>query len=115
MTHIAVEKWCAKLQVGVPAAPEIEIHLAQSEQVKMIDQERAQKNDEQTCRIKRENDWRGDWVAYFPDHTTDRAPLPKHQQESKAGEQNVRTPLDRLRHDLGPGAFEPRSCHNAVL
>src|SRR6185295_1846353 len=44
MPHVAIEERSAKLQVRVLAAHQIQIDLAQSEQVKVIDQERAEKN-----------------------------------------------------------------------
>jgi hypothetical protein len=119
MAHDAVEgagheRLFALFAAGTrPAA--VVPHLFQTEQVEMVDQERAREHQQPAQRrqsVQREA--RG-FVLDVPQRLRQRPPLPEQQDQHQAGQQHVGAAFDRLRHDPRPPAFECRPRHAAVL
>jgi hypothetical protein len=86
MPHVAIKKRRAEFQVRIFAADQIEIDLAEPEQVKVIDEESAEKNNQQTHPVEAIDDELGDSSVDVPDDAADGAPLPEEQQQGEAGE-----------------------------
>src|SRR6185295_3273159 len=82
--HESIEERRAKFQLSVLAPNQVEINLAESEQVKVVDQKCAEKNDRQPRDVRDQHDRLSEPAVYGPKDAADRAPLPEQQQQSCA-------------------------------
>src|SRR5947209_7348144 len=115
MADDLVEKDSPESEVRVLAPALVHVDLPESEEVEVVDEERAdehQRPAEEEERPQNVNPYR---IFNAPKRVRQRSPLPEEQYEREAREQNVRAALDRLRHVPSPPALEPRSRHHAVL
>ena len=95
--------------------PPVSPHLAQAEQVEMVDQEGAGQHRQPAEPKDPPDDLPAQGVVDQPDDLRNRPPLPIQQDQRQAGEQHIGRALNRLRHEAGPPAFEGRPRHQAVL
>jgi hypothetical protein len=89
--------------------------LTQAEQVKVIDQERRVEDEAPPNGRDGPDGNPRDIVIDLPDDLGQRPPLPVHEQQDQAREQDKDAPLDRRRHDRRPPAFERNPRHDRVL
>jgi hypothetical protein len=66
MTHIAVEQRRAEFEVRVRLASKIQRHLAQAEQVKVVDQERGHEHEGETEAERRVDGVPNHWIGDIP-------------------------------------------------
>ena len=115
MPHHPVKSRRCKWQCGIRAVPQIQPHLAKSEQVEVINQKRRYKNEHPAESEQRSQDQLANRIFNRPDDASDRFPLREEQDQGQAREQNVSRTLDRLWNNSRPPLLEPSPCHDAVL
>src|SRR5205814_1959496 len=99
MPHEFVRSRRAEFQRRVRFAEKLQPHLPQSEKIEVIDEERRHENE---CPTKREERAQRDdagGILDRPYKAAERTPLPEHQNERSAREENVRRALELRRHD----------------
>jgi hypothetical protein len=102
--------------VGVgdaPLAEGVPVHLAKAEQIEVVDEERREHDDEPAEAVTHPQRDSADTMDR-PHNSVDRAPLPEHQGERRAGGEHVGAPFERCAHQASP-ALEPPTSHHAVL
>src|SRR5262252_7807794 len=98
MTHIPVEERCTKLQVGVRLAGEKQCHLAKTEQVKVVDQQRSHKHQREAETKYHVDAVANNWVRKRPDYATDWLPEREQGDQQQAGTKHVRAPFYSFRN-----------------
>src|SRR5256885_2254249 len=115
MAYVAVEQRRAETQAGVRFSLEVEVHLAQSEQIEMVNQKRREKQQSPSKRIDAIGQKAADLAIKLPNHAAHGLPFPEQQDHRETGKQHIRAALCCWRNDASPSAFEPWPRHNAVL
>ena len=116
MAHALVEQGVLKLGAGSGWPRRRATHLAQAEQLEMVDQEGAHQHQAPAEPEDAVEDQRRRRIVHDPHR---RRRIGRHCQYSseqrQAGEQHVGAALDRMRHEARPPALEARARHDAVL
>src|SRR5688572_30189100 len=115
MSHDAIWSGSYKPQTVIGLAEQVSPHLAQSEQIEVIDQERRNQHQSPTKSEQRAQHEPSRRVFNRPDHTTQWLPQRKQQNQSDAGEKHVSGAYNRLRYDPCSPIFEPSECYHSAL
>lgn len=102
MADELVEAGDSETQVGVFPVTQIQVYLPQPEQVKVVDHEGTQEDDQPTDKKDSLEQDLARGILYHPNKSGDGSPLPVQKQEREAGEQNERASLDGPGDDLRP-------------
>ena len=115
MAHVAVEPGGVELQRGVLDPTQIQIHLAQTEEVKMVEQKGRHDNDDHPKPEQAIEDALTEDAFHLPDHPAQRLPLPAQQDQAQVREEHVGAAFRRFRNKAGQPVFETPPGHHAVL
>src|SRR5258708_23388097 len=102
MTHPPVEHSLLESHRCVFNVIKIEPHLAQSEQVEVVDEKRSVKHEPPACGRNTEQQDSPESHVNPPDNLRQRFPLPVHQEKKQADYQHIHAPLDWFRNDRLP-------------
>src|ERR1700739_1748766 len=79
MAHDPIHAWRPEFQAGVFPPDKMQVHLAQSEKVEVVDEECSQQQQDPSCGIEQVDEHLTEFVFDLPDYSTDWLPLPEQQ------------------------------------
>jgi hypothetical protein len=94
---------------------QVQVHLAQAEEIEVFDHESRQQHEYPAEREQRPQNRARQLVLDLPDDVRHRTPLPEQQYQRETREQHVGAALDGTRHELRPPLLEAGARHHAVL
>jgi len=115
MPHIPIRRGRAEAHRRIWFPNQGQPHLAKTEQVEMVDQERDDEHGQPSGDELAPEYGLDEWIFDRPDRDADGPPLPEQQKQCKARTEHERRALDRPGHDLRPPLLEPSPRHHAVL
>ena len=115
MPHELIKQRRAENRLWHRPPREVVGDLMQSEQLEMIDQERAGQNDHPAEQRQADQPAGHVCILDMPHHRRHRPPLPAQQRQRQRRKQHVGRALDRFRHEPRPPFLELAARHHAVL
>src|SRR5262245_56117004 len=115
MPDIFIRSGSPETERRIRLSPQMQVDLPQPEQIEVIDEEGAYEYRHPAQAVNRVKRSAARNVFHMPHDSSNRTPLPEHQQQQQTGKQDIRAAFGGFGHDLCPRALKPLTCHDAVL
>ncbi len=115
MTYLFIEPGGAEFEGGIFPAQQVQPHLAQPEQIEVVDQKRDEHQQNPSEGVQRMDGGSKSFILDMPDNSAHRLPLPEQQKQAERRQQTVCAALRCLRDKAGQQVLKSLPRHDCVL